>query len=101
MRDIGEVHSHDHVILQCIDVVLGAMYFRLNQLHKEKVEGTHRRGKRTIAKEKLYKAIHAEIETIHPYFNIGVSTGFRGCSHPHWESVYEHWRFVPKELFSE
>ena len=35
-------------------------------------------GKRTIAKEKLYKYILSEIRTIHPGFNIGVKTGARG-----------------------
>ena len=33
-RDIGEVKSHDHVVLQCTDIVLGAMFFRLNRLHE-------------------------------------------------------------------
>jgi hypothetical protein len=27
------------------------------------------------------------------YFNVGVSTGDRGYSNPHWESPYEHWLF--------
>ncbi|PJF33375.1 MAG: hypothetical protein CUN57_02350, partial [Phototrophicales bacterium] len=27
-RDIVEVRSHDHVLLQCMDVILGAMSFR-------------------------------------------------------------------------
>lgn len=99
MRDIGEVNSADHVILQCVDVVLGAMFFRLNQLHKVKDAKTGKRGKRTIAKEKLYKYISDEIRSIHPNFNIGVSTGFRNLDNPHWTSPYEHWRFVPKDLF--
>lgn len=33
---ITEVHSHDHILLQCIDIVLGAIQFRLNDLHKLK-----------------------------------------------------------------
>lgn len=56
--DIAEVRSHDHVLLQCTDIVLGAMYFRLNALHLEKADGETRRGKRTIAKEKLYRHIN-------------------------------------------
>ena len=39
--------------MQCLDIVLGAMAFRLNDMHKEKRPDTNRRGKRTIAKEKL------------------------------------------------
>ena len=92
-RDIIEVDSKDHVLLQCTDIVLGAMYFKLNGLNLVKPEGQARRGKRTIAKEKLYKHIQQRINEIHPAFNAGVSTGSRNYSNPHWESPYEHWLF--------
>lgn len=92
-RDIIEVDSKDHVLLQCTDIVLGAMYFRLNGLNTAKPEGQVRRGKRTIAKEKLYKHIQQRICEIHPSFNAGISTGSRGLENPHWESPYEHWLF--------
>ena len=92
-RDIIEVDSHDHILLQCTDIVLGAMNFKLNEYNKAKPEGSHRRGKRTIAKEKLYKHILERICRIHPAFNIGVSTGARNYDNPHWESPYEHWLF--------
>lgn len=95
-EDIAEVSSHEHVILQCTDIILGAMQFRLNDLHLAKPEGSRRRGKRTIAKEKLYKYINREIQTVMPAFNIKMSTGFRGYNHPHWESPYEHWLFEAK-----
>ncbi len=36
---IAEADSTKHVVLQCTDVVLGAMNFRLNDKHKEKPEG--------------------------------------------------------------
>lgn len=94
-RDIGEVKSHDHVILQCIDIILGAIQFRLNNLHKEKPAGARVRGKRTRAKEKVYNCILNEIREIHSNFNIGVSTGAHGLAHPHWDSPYEHWEFKP------
>lgn len=96
--DIAEVRSHEHVLLQCTDIVLGSMYFRLNGLHLAKPQGQRNRGSRTIAKEKLYKYINKEIQTIHPRFNIGESTGFRGFDNPHWESPYEHWRFKSSEI---
>ncbi len=95
---IAEVDSHDHVLLQCVDIVMGAIQFRLNNHHLEKPEGQHARGKRTIAKEKLYKTILEEINSIHPNFNIGVSTGSRNYNNPHWESPYEHWLFTPTQL---
>ena len=99
-EQIAEVRSHDHVLLQCVDIVMGAMQFRLNNHHIDKPEGMHQRGKRTIAKEKLYKTISTEIRSIHPNFNIGVSTGARGLQNPHWESPYEHWLFEPATLKS-
>lgn len=93
-RDIIEVDSKDHVLMQCVDVVLGAMFFKLNGLNKAIPEGQKRRGKRTIAKEKLYKHIYTRICDMHPNFNAGISTGSRGSSNQHWESPYEHWLFV-------
>jgi hypothetical protein len=91
---IVEVRSHEHVLLQCLDIVLGAMAFRLNNLHKVIPEGERRRGKRTIAKEKLYKHIHARICLMHPRFNIGITTG--GGKASAWSRPYAHWAFVPK-----
>lgn len=95
-EDITEIHSHDHVLLQCMDVVLGSMSFRLNDKHKYIPAGAHRRGKRTIAKEKLYKAILAEIRNIRPGFNIGVNTKVNDYSQ-RWSSPYLHWSFVPSK----
>ena len=93
-EDITEVRSHEHVLLQCMDVVLGAMAFRLNDKHKAKPVGARQRGKRTIAKEKLYKSILAEIRKMRPGFNIGVSTKVDDYSQ-RWTAPYLHWNFVP------
>jgi hypothetical protein len=95
-EDIAEIRSHDHVLAQCLDIVLGAMSFRLNDKHKEIPQGLKRRGKRTIAKEKLYKTILAEIYCIKPNFNIGISTGM--SAEERWSAPYRHWRFVPSEV---
>jgi len=96
-EDIAEVNSHEHVLLQCLDIVLGAMYFRLNNLHKIVQYGTKKRGKRTIAKEKLYKHIHDQINDIFPHFNIGDNTGSWGDEYPYyyWTHPYRHWKFKP------
>ena len=64
---IAEVSSHDHVLMQCLDVVLGSIQFRLNNKHLIKPLGKKRRGKKTIAKEKLYKYILRRIRNIYPY----------------------------------
>lgn len=96
--DIAEVKSHDHAILQGLDIILGSMHFRLNDLHKAKPEGSNRRGKRTIAKEKLYKAINSHIREIYPNFNIGTSTGQADGLRDRWRHPYRHWRFRPGEF---
>ena len=93
---IAEVDSHNHDLLQCIDIVLGSMQFRLNDKHKVKKPGSRRRGKRTIAKEKLYKFINAEIRKVYPNFNIGISTGAQGDRANYWRHPYRHWLFVPR-----
>lgn len=95
-EDIAEVDSKNHVILQCMDIILGAMNFKLNNMNKEKLPGSNRRGKRTIAKEKLYKNILRNIKTIYPHFNIGVSTSNRGDFVNNWKDPYRHWCFKSK-----
>ena len=92
---ISEVHSHEHVILQCLDVVLGSMQFRLNDKHKEKPDGQRKRGKRTVAKEKVYKHINKRIRGIYPGFNIGASTSSHGDTRNYWQHPYRHWIFIP------
>ncbi len=95
-RQIAEVDSKDHDILQCLDVVLGAMTFRLNNQHLVKPAGQSRRGSRTIAKEKLYKHISAHVRAIYPNFNIGESTGKQGDITNRWRHPYRHWKMIPR-----
>ncbi|TVQ12043.1 MAG: DUF3800 domain-containing protein [Bacteroidetes bacterium] len=95
--DIVEIDSHNHVILQLVDIVLGAMAFRLNDLHRVKPPGQRNRGNRTIAKEKLYKHIYKHITRIYPRFNIGTTTG-KFPREKIWTLPYRHWKFTPKEF---
>ncbi|MFH0990363.1 MAG: DUF3800 domain-containing protein [bacterium] len=95
-EDIAEVRSHEHVLLQCLDIVLGAMAFRLNEKHKGKMSGQRRRGKKTVAKEQLYRHILAQIRRIFPGFNVGVSTEMRTGFQSLWNDPYRHWRLVPR-----
>lgn len=99
-EDITEVRSHDHILLQCLDVVLGSMSFRLNNKHLEKPPGQLHRGKRTRAKEELYKFILTEIKRVSkkPAFNIGASTGISEYPVGRWRDPYLHWIFKPKEF---
>ncbi len=94
---IAEVDSSHHVLMQCIDIVLGAMQFRLNDMHKEKPEGKFRRSKRTIAKEKLYKSIYNRIHEIYPRFNIGTTTSLQHGHEYTWKHPYRHWVFTSKK----
>jgi hypothetical protein len=95
-EDIAEFRSHDHVLAQCLDIVLGAIAFRLNDKHKDKILGTRRRGKRTVAKEQMYKTILAQIRGMRANFNIGVSTGV--TLEERWTAPYLHWCFVPSDV---
>lgn len=95
--DLYEVDSKNHVLLQCIDVVLGAMQFRLNDLHKVIPPGQRRRGKRTVAKEKVFKHISRRIRGVYPNFNIGTSTSKKGNAANIWHHEYRHWKFVPRD----
>jgi len=98
-EDITEVDSKRHMLMQCMDVVLGAIHFRLNDKHKVKPAGQRTRGKRTLAKEKLYKFILREIKRVtgKEGFNIGISTGVADGREARWSEPYLHWRFVPSQ----
>ncbi|MDG4671742.1 DUF3800 domain-containing protein [Shinella sp. 838] len=97
VRDqIADVDSKAHCVLQGLDIVLGSMYFRLNDLHLAKPEGQRRRGKRTVAKEKLYKHVNKRIRELYPNFNVGESTGTHNGPIDRWEHPYRHWKFKPR-----
>jgi Protein of unknown function (DUF3800) len=96
-QNIVDVDSKKHIILQAVDVVLGAMQFRLNDKHKAKEPGQRRRGKRTRSKERVYKRINQLICKIRPRFNIGISTGHDTGPEDRWHHPYRHWCFVPND----
>ncbi len=94
LENIVEIRSHEHVLAQCLDVVLGAMAFHLNERHKEVQAGTGAQGKRTVAKETLFKAILAQVESLCPGFAAGVSTPTVNLA-ARWKAPYLHWSFTP------
>ena len=98
---MAEVYSKNHVLLQGLDVVLGAIQFRLNDKHLAKADGAELRGKKTIAKERLYKQINARIRRLYPGFNIGVSTGRSSGVSDLWTHAYRHWRFQPSNYVTD
>lgn len=95
--DIGEVDSKKEDVLQCFDIILGSMSFRLNNKHLEKPEGSRFRAKKTIAKERLYKHINSRIRMIKPGFNIGISTGTNNGITDRWNMPYRHWLFTSRQ----
>ncbi|MCC5849330.1 MAG: DUF3800 domain-containing protein [Verrucomicrobia bacterium] len=95
---IAEVDSKSHVLLQCVDVVLGAMAFRLNEMHLVKPDGSRIRGKRTIAKDKLYRHILSEISSLKPHFNPKISTASDPFPEGTWSMPYRHWLFKTRGL---
>lgn len=97
-ENIAEFDSHEHDIAQCLDVILGSMQFRLNDKHKVKPENSRIRGKRTRAKEKVYKHINKRIQRIYPNFNIGITTGTGGRRSNRWNHPYRHWLFKPSAV---
>ena len=96
-ENIADVVSKKHVILQDVDVVLGAMQFRLNNKHRDIPAGQKRRGKRTRAKERVYRHINAKIRDIYPKFNIGLSTSQKEGPQVRWTHAYRHWCFIPND----
>jgi hypothetical protein len=97
--NISEIDSHTHVVLQCVDIITGSMSFRLNDKHKIIPPGKHIRGKKTRAKEKLYKYIYNNIKILYGGFQFspGISTGWHDGQSSSWTMPYRHWRFTPRE----
>lgn len=93
VRHINDIDSSEHVILQGLDIILGSVCAQLNGKLYAKPDGSRRRGKRTIAKEKLYRHINAEIRQIRPGFNVGVNTGTNIGPRDRWADPYRHWLF--------
>lgn len=94
-EDITDVDSKKHVILQGMDIILGSIQFKLNKENKIVNPQTGKRGKKTKAKDELYKVINKNIREIYPNFNIGISTGIHGNNQNIWLHEYRHWSFIP------
>ena len=96
-RDISEVDSKKHLLMQMLDVVLGSVCFYLNNKHKEIPQEEEHGTRRTRAKEKAYKHINKRIREMRQGFNMGMSTGI-SSRQDHWMHNYRHWKFTPTEF---
>lgn len=94
-EDIAEANSKEHIILQALDVVLGAIHSRLNEKHTKPVAPARRRTKRAMAKAAVYETVKNRIWDLYPNFNVGQSTGHPNGLTDRWTHPYRHWLFVP------
>ena len=97
--DIAEIDSKKHNLQQCMDIVLGAMAFRLNNKHLEIPEGATQPGNKTRAKESLFNHILELIKDANndPDFDIALTTKASGPK-DFWITPYRHWLFLPAEF---
>ena len=80
--DIGEVDSRDHVLLQCLDVVLGAMQSGMN------ARGYRVSGKRSLARSQLSAHVLRQVKSIHPDFHMEATTPV--AAGQGWQCFYRH-----------
>ena len=64
--DVAEVRSHEHAILQCMDIILGSMYFRLNDI---------------VPNFNISETTSAQDENVPECY---------------WKHAYRHWRYIPE-----
>ena len=91
---IGEINSQDSDLLQCLDIVLGAMQFRLNQRHKAKKQIAGVRAHKTSAKDVLSTHVVSLVQEIVPGFRPEVSTW--ASPELRWNHPFRHWSFKPR-----
>lgn len=96
VNDISNIDSKKHCILQGVDIVLGAMQSKLNNIHTKTQNGERRRSKRAKAKSTVYDTIISKINITRPNFNVGISTGTDGNLENRYKAKYAHWNFKPK-----
>lgn len=90
-EDIEEVDSKKHVILQCVDVVVGCVDFFLNSNE----EGV-RNSKRALAKNKVWQRIHQFILETNPNFVVDKTT-LPIYSPKGWADKYKHFVYQQKQ----
>lgn len=88
---IEEVDSKNHVILQCVDVVIGLVDFYLNTTTEE-----IQNSRRAQAKLKVWRAIEKNIYDIIPDFDVCRTTQ-PVYSHKGWLGKYRHFVYAQKK----
>lgn len=97
--DIAEIDSHKHSIQQCMDIVLGAMAFRLNNKHLVIPPGETEPGHKTKAKEALFNHILELIKDADGIEDFDISkTTLPDRARDRWIIPYRHWKFLAAEF---
>jgi hypothetical protein len=97
--DIAEIDSKKHSIQQCLDIILGAMAFRLNNKHLEVPKGASEPGRKTKAKEALFNHILELIKDADGITDFDISrTTLPDRALDRWIIPYRHWKFMAKEF---
>lgn len=89
-EDIEEVDSKKHIILQCVDVIVGLVDYFINTPPKE-IKTT----KRSQAKFKVWQKIHEFILQMNPNFDLCETTKFI-YSNKGWLDRYKHFVYHKK-----
>lgn len=82
---VGEIDSREHVLLQCLDIVLGAMQARMNA---RDTNASRPVGKRSAAKQQLSAHILSQVRSIHRNFHMEVTTPV--AVNQGWQCCYRH-----------
>ena len=88
-KDIEEVDSKKHMILQCMDVIMGLVDFALNSSAED------RKSIRGKAKWEVWKFVLKKIQAIHPSFCIHATT-YPLKSKKGWEDGYKHFVYTKR-----
>lgn len=89
-EDIEEVDSQKHIILQCVDIIVGLVDFCLNTTKKEIKES-----KRAQSKYKVWEKIYGFIVEMNPNFIIKETTR-PVYSNKGWKDKYKHFVYHQK-----
>lgn len=87
--DIEEVNSKKHMVMQCMDVIMGLVDFHLNATTEE------RESKRGQARTYVLKFVLSKINEIHDNFVL-TETTMPINSHKGWKDCYKHFVFKHK-----
>ena len=95
--NVTAVESEKHIILQCVDLIIGAVGYKLNKKYKAKTG--HRRSRSAVAKIELWERIRDRLGAIDMgergthSFAVGVNTGTGPEATNRWRHKFRQWDF--------